>query len=374
MKENTTMEYLLALLRWKKYVIAFVLAAVLLSAGVSLLLPVWYKSGATLLPPRTQGLLSGLNPFAALLKDFAPTGAATRLGGSGSVNYLAILKSRRAAETIVRRFDLMRVYGRDDNSMEKTIKEYEGNLNIEISDDGAIKLEVYDKDSVRAAAMANALVETLNEIAIEMGTSEARNNRLFLEQRVADTRRDLSVAEDTLKRFQELRGVLVFSEDAKATATAIGELYARKVQAEIEIAILARTTDRDNPKFRELELERSEVERKLSTFPALGLTSIRLLRDVLIHQKILEFLVPMYEQARLEEHKDVPVVVVLDKAVPAERKARPQRVLIVAASFLSALIVAVMGAFAVVRFQLFKTEHPEQYARISHALRRKPSE
>jgi tyrosine-protein kinase Etk/Wzc len=366
------MEYILALLRWKKAILLFVLAATVLSAGVSLLLPVWYKSAVTVLPPRTQNLLGGLSPFASLLKDFAPTGAASRLGGgSGAVNYLAILKSRRASEAMVRRFDLMRVYGRDDNSMEKTIKEFEDNLNIEISDDGAIKLEVYDRDSLRAASMANALVETLNEIAIEMGTGEARNNRQFLEQRVAETHRELATAEDSLKKFQELRGVLVFSEDAKGTAQAIGEIYARKVQAEIELAILRRTTDESNPRIKQLSLEKSEVERALSAYPALGLTSLRLLRDVIIQQKILEFMVPMYEQARLEEHKDIPVVVVLDRAVPAEKKSRPKRMLIVAASCLSALILAVMATFVLVRFEFFRVQHADRYAMLTRAFGRK---
>ena len=359
------MEYLSALVRWKNQILLFIVGVAILSAGISLVLPVWYKSAVTLLPPRNQGLLSGLSPFASLLKDFAPTGAASRLGsGSGSVNYLAILKSRRSSEIIVRRFDLMKVYGRDDNSMEKTIKEFEDNLNIEISDDGAIKLEVYDRDSLRAAAMANALVETLNEVAIEMGMSEARGNREFLEQRVGETRRDLASAEDSLKEFQERHGVLVLTEDAKSTAVAIGELYARKVQTELEIGILKRTTDPGNPRIAQLDLERSEIERKLSTFPSLGISSLRLFREVLIHQKILEFLVPMYEQARLEEHKDVPVVVVLDRAVPAERKARPKRVLMVGAATLSATILALMGVFCVVRFNLFKVEQPARYEQL----------
>ncbi len=365
------MEYLLALMRWKKLIAVFVIGVTLLAAGVSFLLPVWYKSAVTLLPPRTQGLLGGLSPFSALLRDFAPTGAAARLGSSGgSVNYLAILHSRRASETMIRRFDLARVYGMEDETMEEVVKEFEDNLNIEIDDEGTIKLEILDKDSVRAAAMANGMVEILNAIAIELGTSEARSNRMFLEKRLNEARGELAASEVKLKEFQEEKGIIVLSEDAKASAAAIGELYAKKVRAELELAILKKTTGDDNPMVAQLLLEKREVDRKLSTYPGLGMESFRLFRDVLIQQKIQEFLVPMFEQARLEEQKDLPVVVILDNAVPAEKKTLPRRMVIVASSALSSLLVALLAILTAVRIEFFKRESPDRYARLRAAFGR----
>lgn len=365
------MEYLLALLRWRKAIITFVVGVTVVSTVVSFLLPVWYKSGVTLLPPRTQGLLSGLSPFSALLKDFAPTGAAARLGsGSGSVNYLAIIKSRRATESMVRRFDLITVYERDDHSLEKTIKELEDNTNLEIADDGSIRYEVYDRDSVRAAAMANAMVEILNAIAVDLGTTEARSNRMFLERRLTEARGELAASEEKLKAFQLEKGIVVLSDDAKASASAIGELYAKKVRAEIELSILRKSTGDDNPTVQQLLLEKGELEKKLATFPGIGMTSFRLYRDIVIQQKIQEFLVPMFEQARLEEQKDLPVVVVLDKAVPAERKALPKRMVIIAAAGLSALLLAVFWVMIRVRLDHFRAEHPDRFAAVRAALSR----
>jgi len=365
------MEYLVAILRWKKHIAIFVVAATVVSIVVSFLLPKWYRSDVTLLPPRTQGLLGGLSPFAALLKDFTPTGSAARMGGSGSVNYLAILKSRRAWEQIIRRYDLMTVYDIDDGSMEKTLKEFESNLNIEVSEDGSIDVGILDRDSLRAAAMANGMVETLNAIAIELGTTEARSNREFLGKRVADTRTELAAAEDALKRYQEQKGVIILSDDAKSTAAAIGELFAKKVRLDVELSVLQKTTGGENAAYKQLLLEQQETQRKLSTFPEIGITSFRLYRDVLIPQKVLEFLIPMYEQARLEEQKDIPVVIVLDKAVPAEKKARPRRLIIVASSALSSLILALMAVAAVVRKEQFKHDSPATFVLLRSAMGRR---
>jgi uncharacterized protein involved in exopolysaccharide biosynthesis len=43
----------------------------------------------------------------------------------------------------------------------------------------------------------------------------------------------------------------------------------------------------------------------------------------------MEFLLPLYEQAKIDEKKDTPVVLVLDTAVPPQRKSKPKRTLIV---------------------------------------------
>jgi uncharacterized protein involved in exopolysaccharide biosynthesis len=282
---------------------------------------------------------------------------------------MAILKSRRASEAVIRRFDLARVYDIDKYSMEKTIKEFEDNYIVEVNEDGSFNVEIYDKDSLRAAEMTNFMVETLNQIAIEMGSNEAKSNKLFLEKRVNETRAALSLAEDKMKEFQEKRGVIVLSEDAKASASAMGELYVKKVGLDIQLGVLRHSTGEENPVYQQTLLERSELDKKLATFPELGIESIRLFRDVLIQQKILEFLVPLYEQARFEEQKDIPVMLVLDKAVPAEKKSRPKRMLIVAASALSALVIALMAVATRIRLQRFETDNPGKYHVLKSLLR-----
>jgi uncharacterized protein involved in exopolysaccharide biosynthesis len=65
----------------------------------------------------------------------------------------------------------------------------------------------------------------------------------------------------------------------------------------------------------------------------------------------------------------VPVVSVLDKGVPAERKARPKRLVIVAASALSALILALFAAAVATRMDIFKAGNPERYRRLMDAIR-----
>lgn len=64
-----------------------------------------------------------------------------------------------------------------------------------------------------------------------------------------------------------------------------------------------------------------------------------------IQQKILEYVIPLLEQAKVDEQKNIPATLVLDKAVPAERKSKPQRVLIVALATFFVFVISILIAF-----------------------------
>jgi capsule polysaccharide export protein KpsE/RkpR len=199
--------------------------------------------------------------------------------------------------------------------------------------------------------MANAYVELLNRLSLALSTQEARNNKEYIGRRLDTAWADLAHAEDRMRAYQEKTGMMISPEQAE-TIKPIATLYGMKAKKEIELAIALRGSTEDNPAVRQLQLELGEVNRKLAGVPEIGLQSIRHYRDAMIQQRIVEFLTPVYEQARIDEQKDVPVVVVLDRAVVPERKAKPQRMLItLVAAFLVlfASIVLVLLMHGLVR-------------------------
>jgi len=236
------------------------------------------------------------------------------------------------------------VYDISDSSMEKTIKELDGNVAFEEQTDDNITIEVYDKDPIRAANMANYFVDVLNEVSTRLGTQEVRSNREFIESRVSETQDSLRQTEEALREYQEHSGMII-TPDQTTSADAMASLYASKAKMEVEVAIMEHNVIADNPTLVQKKLELLELNKKISTIPQIGLKSFRLYRDVAIQQKILEFLIPIYEQARIEEQKDLPVLLVLDKAVPAERKSKPQRVLIIVLASFLALTVSILLVF-----------------------------
>lgn len=344
--EPNFIQYLSVLLRWKRFIIINFIVVLLLAIIVSFVLPRWYKATASILPPKQPDLFGTPVSSGSMLKGISVMGRLGNLGQKSNVyNYFAILKSRTTMEMVIRKFDLITVYDISDSSMEKTIKELEENTAFEEQPDDNITIEVYDKDPARAADMANYFVEVLSDISTRLGTQEARNNRQFIEQRVEKIYSDLHRAEDSLQVYQEKSPVIVIPEEGTSGLSAIAELFAMKAKKEIEVGILERTVSPDNSNLVQYKVELNEINKKVAHIPETGIGTLRLYREVLIQQKILEFVLPLLEQAKVDEQKNTPATLVLDKAVPAEKKSRPHRFLIVFLSATLSLFLFILLAF-----------------------------
>jgi capsule polysaccharide export protein KpsE/RkpR len=220
---------------------------------------------------------------------------------------------------------------------------------------------VYDKDPKRAADMANYFVEMLNKKNTELQVQNARGNRQFIEERYNKNLSDLAASEDSLKAFQKKYGVIAMPEQTEASIKAAAEITGQLVIKEVQGEVFRRTQSSDNPSVIATQIEIDELHKKLSQMnsgvnvstkemnvfvpfskiPDLGGEYIRKLREVEIQYKILQFITPLYEQAKVEEQRSTPSVIVLDYASPAERKAKPKRLFII----LAGALIGVFGTF-----------------------------
>ncbi|MBI2428790.1 MAG: hypothetical protein HYV29_08355 [Ignavibacteriales bacterium] len=184
-QEKNYLKYLSILLLWKRFIVINLIIITALSIGISFLLPNWYKARTTLLQPKQTDIFNNFGSTGSLLRGITGIGKLGSLGQrSNSYNYFALLRSRTTMERVIQKFNLISVYETKDNSLEETIKELTKNVNFEEEEDDEISIEVYDKDPIRAADMANYFVEMLNEINTRLGTLEAKTNREFIEQRL----------------------------------------------------------------------------------------------------------------------------------------------------------------------------------------------
>jgi tyrosine-protein kinase Etk/Wzc len=364
------LEYFGILIKWRKFIIVNIVVVAIIAGGISFLLPKWYRATTTLLPPKEQTSMGSLSMAGTLLKSVTGGSKTGKLGQmEGQYNIIAVLESRSAMETVIDHFDLLHVYNISDNSMEKAIKELKENTSFELQADDYISIDVLDTDPKRAAEMANYFVKVLNDITIRMGTQEARSNREFIEKAVALNKQKLYEAEEKFKIFQENSKIKI-NPDATSVSgiTSIAELYGLKVKKEIEVNILARTASSDNALLRNTKIELDEINRKVDQIPEAGISSIRLFRDVVVLQKILEYLVPLLEQAKVDENKDVPAMVVLDQAVPPEKKEKPKKAMIILYASISSFLMSCIYVLISEKLHCFKRDFPDRYALIQQKL------
>jgi len=322
------LDLLTVIRRHIKILIAGTLSALVIGLALAFTVTRYYQAITRVLPPKESAMLSGLGGISSLMKSL-PAGL-NKIGGvDDAFNYMAILKSQTVMASVVEKFSLKSVYEIPDSSLEKAIKELRTNVEVDWTEENALEIRVWDKDRVRAAAIADYLVELLNERSIQLQTQEASNNRKFIEQRVIQNREDLRKAEEELKAYQETHGSLIISDVNSASLSPIAELYATRAVKEMELDVIAKTMGETNAQYRQKKVEFEVLNSRLQKFPEIGVRSVRLFREIAIQQKIMEMLVPLYEQAKVSEHKDVPVAYLLDKALASERPDRPKRASIV---------------------------------------------
>lgn len=376
--EKTFIDFLIVLVKWRKFLIVNVLFVTILSVGVSFLLDKWYTSTANIIPPKSKGgLLGDIGNFSSTIKDISKT--LGRLGSTSTeaYDYLAILQSRTSFEKVINKFELREVYEYDnDDPIEEIIQELEDNVKFQVEDEGNITISVTDKSADRAAKMANYFVSNLNEISIELGKFEAKNNREFIETRYFQVLVDLKNAEDSLKKFSKKFSIYSIADQTKATISAAAELQAQIEVQKVEYILLKQNYGENHPICIDKLLIIAEMEKRLTgmnysdinndkkvkfftpfaELPEIGTQYIRYKREFELQSKLLEFLLPLYEQAKIEEKKSIPVCVVIDNAVPAQKKSSPKRVFIVVATFLLTSMLSIFFVLTIESFERLKLD------------------
>lgn len=384
------LDYLVVITKHRKFVFRFVVISVVLAAIVLFfVMSRWYKATTVIMPPKQKNSLGMLS--SVLRSSGASSLRSLGLGGPVSdeiLQYQAILKSRRCMDAVIDRFDLVKVY--KASTKYDAVKELEDNMTIALGkEEVSLEIVMYDTDSLRVAEMANFFVETLNKIYIDMASAEAKSNREFLEHRYLQNLRDLKDAEDSLKIFQKKTGIYSIPEQLKAGIEAAAEVQSQIALREVQLGILSKTTTPDNEVRERLRMEVNALRQKMSSLqtgddikkgefqifppfdsaPELGVQYFRFYRQVELQGKILELILPLYEQAKIEEQRDTPSMLVLDKATPPEKASKPRRLLITGIVFVLSIIIGSMLTFFVDYLERVKQDALEQDREKMRAIR-----
>ena len=112
----------------------------------------------------------------------------------------------------------------------------------------------------------------------------------------------------------------------------------------------------------------TDAELKLDKTPNTSLQYLDALRNLKYQEALWEILAKQFEMAKLDEAKDFPLIQVLDKATPPEKKSKPKRSLIVLLATLVAFFLAVIWAFISEALARSGSD-PEQGARLQELRR-----
>lgn len=343
-------DYMYVLYKWKKFLIINIIIIGVIVSGLTFLIDNQYKATVTIMIPQSDQMgLGGLSSLIGGKSSIATMGS--KLFGVSNTSedlLLGILNSRSALTNVIDKFNLMEYYEINDNNMDKVLKAFRKDIYSNPNEFGMIEFSIINKDPNLSAEIANYLVRLVDSLNIEFNIEQARNNRLFIEKRYLQNIVDLKEAEDSLYKFQKKYGIVAVPEQLEVTIKAAAEIEAMLMKKEIEAYFFKQQFGENSIQFlgvlAEIELLKNKVQ-ELKNSSDLGLSSnvlfpfkqmpnismqyLRAFRELEIQQSILELVLPMYEQAKVEEQKSMPTVLVIDQAVPPQLKESPKRAFIV---------------------------------------------
>ena len=340
---------------------------ILRSAGISLvlstliafLIPKQFRSAARLMPP-DQGS-SGLSMLAAASGSIGgqfgpgPGSMAGDLLGlkSSSDLFIGILQSRTVQDDVINKLDLKKVYS---VQRMQDAREHLSNL-TNLSPDrksGIITIEVVDSSPKRAAVIAAEYINELNRVVIQLNTSAAHRERVFLEDRLTQVKQDLESAEKNFSEFASKNTALDIPTQGKAMIEAVATLEGQLFTAQIELQTLKQVYSDGNLRVRATQARVDEIQRQLQKLggkfddgaghsehgdqsiypsirqlPLLGVSYADLYRSTKVQEAIFQTLTQEYEVAKVQEAKETPSVKVLDPPDVPEKKSFPPRLLII---------------------------------------------
>jgi capsular polysaccharide transport system permease protein len=360
---------------WKTLIASIVLA---------FLVPPHYKSAVRFVPGENSassgsGSMMGLLSK-ALGSDNSSMGfgldAASLLGAkTPGAFYVEVLKSRTVQDRLINGFDLRARY-RKSTYFEARKKLAKFTDIEEDKKSGVITLTVTDYEPQMAAQIANAYVDELNRLAVDLNTSSAHRERQFLEERLATAKQDLARASASLSQFTSKNSMVDPQNEGRAVMDAAARMQGELIASETELKGLQQIYSDDNVRVRTLKARMAELQSQLKklvgqnndvasqdtvgwsapypsmhTLPSLGSRYAELYREAKIQEAVYAFVTQQFEMAKIQEAKELPIVRVMDAGVAPEKRSSPIRSLIVAGSVLGAFLLACLWVVGKYRWQ-----------------------
>ncbi len=355
-------DFILILARHRLLILGLPLLVGLLSVIVVLLMPNSYTASAIVLP--IQQSQSG--NIGALLGQFSPLPLGDALANKNEALLVRVLKSRKIAERVIKKFDLMSVYETDN--MYDTLEALQDHVTAKPdTKSGLITLSVDDKHPTRAADMANYYVDQLIVVIRDLNLTEASRRRAFYEKQFNQAQQRLRDAEAAMKAYQASTGVVSLDNQGGQALNMIARLEAEITTKEIQLQVMRTTLTDEHPQAQALleqlrtlrkkldrlkDTENTDVEGSLGRFSAVSTEYAQRWREMKYRESVAEILSKQFELARLDELRDTSAVQVLDRAETPQRPDKPKRKLVVLGATLSAMIIAVAMAYLAERLRI----------------------
>ena len=323
--EKERQNLLVFIWRKRKIILIVTVIAGILSLIASLMMTPIFRSTAIVFPAATSTVsFSEQRNAKAAAMDFGEEEQAEQL--------VQILQSSRIRDKIVTEFDLMKHYNiaeNDPNKYYNLVKKYNNNFLFVRTRYGSIQIDVLDRDAKKAADMANKIVDLIDTVKNNMVAERTWPAYQINKRKKEQLERDRDAI---LKRLDTLSALGVISLDGR---TNLFQAY----------------VDAQNAG------EKTELKRMIDVNQKYGSTfdGLEFIRNEKIMQ--LEEFQVSYEQAESDANSTFNHKFIVERAVVADKKDKPKKLIIV--------LLSTIGAFVFMVFALLIADRLKELKKIA---------
>jgi uncharacterized protein involved in exopolysaccharide biosynthesis len=334
---------LVMLARTRRRVLLMTAGGLAVGVTLSFVMKPVYTATAAILPPQQ----STSSASAVLGQLGAFSGASGSMLGlkSPADMYIGILESRTIAENVIAVCHLREFY--KTRTLVDTEAALQTHSTFESGKDNLIHISVKDSDPKKASEIANSYLDQLYDMNTQLEAGEAAQRRGFYDRRLSEEKQALSNAEEEMRGTQQKTGVIQLSGQASSIINTIAQARATLASREVELQSMRTYAAQDNPQAMQLEQEitglksnLAQLQRSQQTIqpgdlqipggqlPEAALQYERQARELKYHETLYDLLTRQSQAAKLDEAKSAPILQIVDRATPPDKKSGPARKLL----------------------------------------------
>lgn len=223
---------------------------------------------------------------------------------------------------------------------------------------GLIHISCITDDKDLSAIIVNYYIEEIEDYYINHRKTSGKRQRIFLEKRVNSIEKTIEEISIELNEFQNHNGIIDLTEQTKHIIEFYSALLVDKRKNDIELEYAKAFRVNNHVMIDELEKKgeiiQSEIEKleylepqdktekfilNLSDISDLSFKYAELMLKIEIQTKLYSFLFPQFEEAKISEIKELPILEIIDYGEPAGRRTSPKRAMTCVLVFIAAIVL-----------------------------------
>ena len=359
-------------MKYKWFVSITVVLATIASVVLTLQMDNWYSSTANAVPSKSQGSMfeNMLGGISSALKEFGMT----KLGGAGgeSYDFIVLMQSRTVMDSLISKFDLAKEYDIPDSLHSKVIAALSENLDVSYEKEGNYTISVLSKDRQKAVDMINYFINVVNELAERVAHQDAQYNKKYLTDKIVQTDSVLAGLSAKLSNYSKENMLFSPEDQAKAISSAFAELKSELIIQETKLDMMNNQFGENNVYTKMQQDIVNNLKNKvkdatvkpgfagnfsLENATEVAIEYMRMLAEFETFTKVKSILLPMLEEAKIEETKNTNSLIIIDEPVKADKKSKPKRSLIVLGFMFGTFVLSSLFIIALDSFKNFKRKY-----------------